>query len=80
MQEFGALFDDVKFKKGLQLNFTSGKDGALITQVDNKQVNCRNPLTVVQTTDHIIQVDGAHGALPIQHCPTIMHQAFGTYC
>ena len=39
MQEFGALFDDVKFKKGLQLNFTSGKDGALITQVDNKQVS-----------------------------------------
>ena len=38
LQEFGALFDDVKFRKGLQLNFTSSKDGALITQVDNKEV------------------------------------------
>lgn len=38
LQEFGALFDGVKFRKGLQLNFTSSKDGALITQVDNKQV------------------------------------------
>ena len=38
LQEFGALFDDVNFKKGLQLNFTSNKEGALITQVDNKQV------------------------------------------
>lgn len=38
LQEFGALFDDVKFRKGLQLNFTSSKDGALITQVDNKKV------------------------------------------
>ncbi|KAL3161040.1 hypothetical protein ABBQ38_009423 [Trebouxia sp. C0009 RCD-2024] len=45
MQEFGALFDDIKFKKGLQLNFTSGKDGALITQVDNKQVGIvKSPL------------------------------------
>ena len=40
LQEFGALFDGVKFRKGLQLNFTSSKDGALITQVDNKQVVC----------------------------------------
>lgn len=39
MQEFGALFDSIKFRKGLQLNFTSDKDGALITQVDNQQVN-----------------------------------------
>ena len=39
MQEFGALFDSVKFRKGLQLNFTSDKDGALITQVDNQQVH-----------------------------------------
>lgn len=38
LQEFGALFDDIKFKKGLQLNFTSSKDGSLITQVDDKQV------------------------------------------
>ena len=38
LQEFGALFDDVKFRKGLQLNFTSSKNGALITQVDNKEV------------------------------------------
>lgn len=73
MQEFGALFDDIKFKKGLQLNFTSGKDGALITQVDNKQVSCRNFLAVVQATDNVIQVDGAHGALPRQHCPTTLH-------
>lgn len=39
MQEFGNLFDSVKFRKGLQLNFTSDKDGALITQVDNQQVS-----------------------------------------
>lgn len=38
LQEFGALFDDVKFRKGLQLNFTASKDGALITQVDDKEV------------------------------------------
>lgn len=45
LQEFGALFDDVNFKKGLQLNFTSNKEGALITQVDNKQIGViKSPL------------------------------------
>lgn len=38
VQEFGALFDSVKFRKGLQLNFTSDKNGSLITQVDDQQV------------------------------------------
>lgn len=38
VQEFGALFDSVKFRKGLQLNFTSDKNGSLITQVDEQQV------------------------------------------
>ena len=54
MQEFGALFDSVKFRKGLQLNFTSDKDGALITQVDNQQVN----------PSHSYQVyDGVYGVM-----------------
>lgn len=42
------MFDNVKFRKGLQLNFTSGRDGALITRVDNKQVNSRDLFLVVK--------------------------------
>ena len=38
LQQFGSQFDNVNFRKGLQLNFTSNKDGSLITQIDNKQV------------------------------------------
>ena len=38
LQQFGSQFDNVNFRKGLQLNFTSSKDGSLITQIDNKQV------------------------------------------
>ena len=50
MQEFGAMFDNVKFRKGLQLNFTSSKDGDLITQVDNKQVShVRNQTAETET-------------------------------
>lgn len=39
LQEFGDLFNDVKFRKGLQLNFTSANNGDLIAQIDNEQVS-----------------------------------------
>ena len=38
LQEFGSLFDDIKFRKGLQLNFTSASNGHLIAQIDDRQV------------------------------------------
>lgn len=38
LQSFGDLFNDVKFRKGLQLNFTSARNGDLMAQIDNKQV------------------------------------------
>ena len=38
LQEFGNLFNDVKFRKGLQLNFTSASNGHLIAQIDDRQV------------------------------------------
>lgn len=45
LQEFGDLFNDVKFRKGLQLNFTSAKNGDLVAQIDEKQVGViKSPL------------------------------------
>lgn len=59
VQEFGALFDSVKFRKGLQLNFTSDKNGSLITRVDDQQVIFAHaPLLSSKATSNSYQAYG----------------------